>query len=175
MSIAIDAFHGGKCEVTDAIFWCIVTWTPWMPLICLSMSGHQSVWSMILTPISCWGAKFYLPMYSLVGMSIEGVKIFTWHDLETLQLSVKTALSDFIPLTQYRMYIYVHISGAHLVYIFRCLVQFATFGPWNNLMWPKEAWSEKKEQWTETDDYKSDFIFDTIPVTCTLWWNFKSP
>ena len=31
----------------------------------------------------------YLPMDSLVGMSIGGVKIYTWHELETLHLSVK--------------------------------------------------------------------------------------
>ena len=115
-----------------------------------SVTSHLPPWNW---PPSVAEEQNYLPMYSLVGMSIKGAKICTWHDLETLQLSVKTALSDFIPFTQYRMYICTYIWTL-LVYIFRCLVQFATFGPWNNLMWPKEAWSEKKEQWTETDDIK---------------------
>ena len=86
------------------------------------------IWSMIRTPISCWGAIVTSRMYSLVGMSIEGVKICTWHELGTLQLSENCSLRLYPPHT----ISYMYISEAHLMYIFRCRVQFATCGPWNN-------------------------------------------
>ena len=69
-----------------------------MPLICLSMSGHQCVVH-DTDPHQLLRSNCHLPMDSLVGMSIEGVKIYSFHDLEILQQSVKIALSDFTPLT----------------------------------------------------------------------------
>ena len=48
--------QGGKLGVTEAILWSMFTWSLRMPLIYLSMTDHQSVYSMILIPFSYWGA-----------------------------------------------------------------------------------------------------------------------
>ena len=74
MSIANDAFQGGRGHLYD--FPMYISLISPMLLICLSMSDHHSVWSMIWIP-QLLRSNFYLQMDSLVGRSIEEVNIYT--------------------------------------------------------------------------------------------------
>ena len=88
----------GELGVTDAIFWCIFTWSPWMPLICLSMSDNQSVKSRIRTPFSYWGAFHCSPMDRVGGHEYQkGYDLyFTWTWILLEQLNYVTLLISLL-------------------------------------------------------------------------------
>ena len=55
-ALQVKRVQGGRIRVSVAIFRSMTTQSLWMPMICLSMSFNQSVWSLIWIPWSYWGS-----------------------------------------------------------------------------------------------------------------------
>ena len=100
----------------------------------------------------------YLPMDSLVGMSIGEVKIYTWHELETLHLSVKLLSLTLSPSHNIT-------SIAHLdsnVYISTLGTIWYLWIPKWYIMWSQEARRRRNNGQTRNDDHESDFYIQCL-------------